>query len=325
MRYFTIFLLILSIFNLSGCTGNEVKSPYLSITYSEANKQGIFIHFVDFDLTTGKWKDVAHVPMTAQYSLGAIDKKNQIVYYSERDSTGSDQLVKLDLKTKKKEKLTNDLYSLSYLVPLEERIILGATKKGHHNTQLATYDIKSKKLYFWNENDFDNSLETLSYDPFHQQIYASFFSEKERNKNDEIRYKRQTPDVIPPTYQVFKYDKTGTDMKKIYETKEKLHTFAPFYNQSDFMVIASSPTVFKQKKVYALEKDKKTFIDLKGYGAIDNLYYSPDKKGFYFTAETNENTTAPQNALYFYDFNQKQVKKIFEHSGAYINNYLILN
>ncbi|MED0709824.1 hypothetical protein [Aneurinibacillus aneurinilyticus] len=123
--------------------------------------------------------------MTAQYPLGAIDRTNHTLYYSECDSTGADQLVKFDLKTKQKEQLTTQLFAINRMIPVDKKIILSTSPKCQRNIPLATYDLQSKKLSLWDEKDHDTSDRSLTLNPFTGKLYASLYSEKEGYKNQK--------------------------------------------------------------------------------------------------------------------------------------------
>ena len=104
MKYIKLcFSLLIITIILSACAvpvihDSSNKSPYLAITMTTQEENGdLLIHFLTYDIASKEVKEVAQVPMTAQYSLGVVDKRHYSLYFAERDTSRSDQLVKIDL------------------------------------------------------------------------------------------------------------------------------------------------------------------------------------------------------------------------------------
>ncbi|MED0670112.1 WD40 repeat domain-containing protein [Aneurinibacillus aneurinilyticus] len=337
MKYFLHLLLFMIVsFVLGACSllqgTNEsaVKintSPYLSITSTTSTEGKFVIHFYIYDLTTKKVEEVGQIPMTAQYPLGAIDRKNHTLYYSERDSSGSDQLIKLNLKTKQRETLTTNLFAINHIIPVDKKIILSTSPKGQRNIPLATYDLQSKKLILWDEKDHDTSVRSLTLNPFTGKLYASLYSEKERVQKSKKADIEQTTKVVPAVHRIAEYDIEGQMLREIYKAEEMVTLFS-VSKDTDLALIRTAPTVFKERKLYLynLKTGKKEVLKTDNYGAIEHAFFSPDNQGFFFTARENvKNQEGNPNALYYYHLQTGEIKQIFAKSGSYINNFMLVN
>jgi WD40 repeat protein len=328
--------IILFIFSiaLSGCsiiqdfTGNNPKtstSPYLSITLTDKN---LVMHFFKYDINSKIMSEVAQVPMTAQYPLSTVDLKNHAVYYSERDSTRCDQLVKLDLENNQKYKLTDDLFAISYIIPVENKIILVGLKKedmkkGYRYLGLFSFDLESKTLTsWWDENDHDTSVRSLTLNPYTQRLYASIYSWDEQLQKSHKAEREQAPDVVPPVHRIVEYDLNGRLLREIYRAEELIVQFA-VSKDGNLAVIKSAPMIFQKRDLFLFNlktREKELLkIDDNYEAAVEHVLFSPDQKGIYFTAGGRP------NGLYYYDFETKQLEKIFSQPDGYINNFLLLN
>lgn len=316
IKIMTLFMIAIT---LSGCSFFQ-GAPYLSITLTDKDLK---THFFKYDITSKIISEVAGIPLTAQYPLGVIDLKNQALYYSERDSSGCDQLVKLDLRNNQKEKLTNNLFAINHIIPVGNKIILTALKKadmekGYRYLGLFSYDLKSKTLTsWWEENDHDTSVRTLTFNPYTKRLYASLYSWKEQLQKSHKAEQEQAPDVVPAVHRIVEYDINGRLLREIYRAEEYIAYFA-VSKDGKLALLSSAPMVFHERNLFLvnLETRKKEPLKIDNFKPLDYLF-APDLKGIYFTAGS-------VNALYYYDFAIKQVEKIFSQPNGYINNFLLM-
>ncbi|WP_052947812.1 hypothetical protein [Aneurinibacillus tyrosinisolvens] len=119
------------------------RSPYLSITLTSQKDGKFTTQFFTYNLTSKVITEVGQVPMTAQYPLGVVDRNNNVLYYSERDSTGSDQLVEYDLNLKKKEQLTTNLSAINHMIPVDNKIFMSVSQNvfGKEKVQSSAMDV----------------------------------------------------------------------------------------------------------------------------------------------------------------------------------------
>lgn len=83
--FFTLTVIVLAACSISqGVTktssfgAKASSSPYLSITLTAPTDKGLMICFFTYDLATKKIEEIGKVPLTAQYALGAIDRKTML-------------------------------------------------------------------------------------------------------------------------------------------------------------------------------------------------------------------------------------------------------
>ncbi|QDX90952.1 hypothetical protein EEL30_00270 (plasmid) [Brevibacillus laterosporus] len=349
-KIFNMFILIVSVV-INACTPNTSttntttvppsatnavehnNSDYFSLTLTNKQSEN---HFYIYDIDTKIIKEVAKTPDTAQYPLGAVDLNTKSLYYSERDSTGSDQLVKLDLATKKKEKLTTNLFAINYIIPVGNQIIVAAAEKTKSSVQLASYDLQTKKLLFWvPPDDDDTAVEHLMYNPFTKKLYATLYSTQERRSLSRKAAKEQAPDVDAATHRVVEYDMNrGEQIKQreLYKAKEVIRLFSVSTN-TEVALIKSGSKVFQEKQLYLyyFHSGKKELLVIPELSTIEEAYFTPDKQGLFIkgspktTLNNNDVTVdgAP-NGLYYYDFKTRKITKIYSKSDSYINNFILL-
>ncbi|GAB6273181.1 MAG: hypothetical protein STSR0004_00440 [Peptococcaceae bacterium] len=273
MKYFikivTLFMIVIT---LNGCSlfqGSMLtrtsNSPYLSLTLTDKDLK---IHFFEYDINSKATSEVEiaqEVPLTAQYPLSTVDLKNHALYYSERDSNRCDQLVKLDLRNNHKEKLTDNLFAISHIIPAENKIILTALKKadmekGYRYLGLFSYDLKLKKLTsWWEENDHDTSVRTLAFNPYTKRLYASLYSQNEMLQKSHKAEQEQAPDVVPPVHRIVEYDINGRLLREIYRAEEYIAYFA-VSKDGKLALLSSAPMVFHERELFFvnLETGKKS-------------------------------------------------------------------
>lgn len=306
------------------------SSPYLSITTTTPH--GTNLYFT-YQLDTKTLQQVAETPDSAQYPLGAIDLKNEVLFYAERDANGSDQLVKLDLKTKQKEALTSELFAINSIIPTGDKVILATAEQEKDVVQLASYDLGTKKLTFWMKpEDNDTSVRSLSYNPFTRKLYATQYSFAEGSKNMEKANETQADDVVAATHRVIEYDLNGTSLREVYKAQEVVPSFS-VSKDTALALIRSAPMVHKHRENFLqdLQSGKKEKLDLPELGKIEEICLSFDKQGFYFagTLQNPPKHLAPVegalNGLYYYDFASRSITLLFSKPDAYINNFVLLD
>ena len=331
LRLFIITLL------LSACSipinqnsANESELPYLSITMTTQEENGeLLIHFLTYDIASKEIKEAAQVPMTAQYSLGVIDKRHNSLYFAERDTSGSDQLVKIDLKNNNKEKLTKSLYAINYIIPSNNKIIVAAQKHETRNVELVTYEPDAKKLILWDKNDHDTCVQSLTFNPHSKKLYASLFSFQESLDKIQQYEQEQAEHLKPPVFRIVEYSTDGKQLRTLLTIEEYVMTFAVSEDETK-AVLRSAPMVFSPRQVYLidLETGERQPLTIKNYDAFEHIYFSPDNKGLYLTAIAKANIEEEggvPNGLYYYDFETKQMERIFAQPNGYVNNFMLLN
>lgn len=223
--------------------------------------------------------------------------------------------------------LTKDLFAINHIIPTDNQIILSASPKKQNNIPLIAYELQYKKLNIWHKNDYDTSIQALTFNPFTQKIYAAFYSHKERLEKSKKADLEQTQNVAPPVHTVIEYNTRGEALREIYKSEEMVTLFS-VSKDTDFALIRTAPMVFAERKLYLLnlKTGKKELLKTSDYGAIEHAFFSPDNKGFFFTARKRvKNQDGTPNSLYYYDLQTGRVNEIFSKQGSYINNFMLLN
>ncbi|WP_166245446.1 hypothetical protein [Paenibacillus turpanensis] len=311
----------------------ENGTPYLSITMTDKQLQN---HYYYYDLSKKSLEEAAVTKDTAQYPLGALDRKHNLLFYSEKVSTGGDQLMMLDLKTGEKKQLTTELFAINSIIPIweHEKVILAAVDKVKSAVQIYGYDHQSGKLTNWfpSDND-DTSVESLHYHASTGKLYAVLFSDQERDKLTDKANLAKAADVKASPHWVMEYDMQGKALGEVYRADEKISFFV-LSQDKKFALIRSAPTVFQAKKIYVYDmgSGSKQELDSKGLSSIQFASFSPnpDQEGFYFTGivhsmeEPGKITGGPPNSLYFYELKSGKISRIFGQDSMYINNFILL-
>jgi hypothetical protein len=310
----------------------QAVSSYLSLTATDKKGEN---HFYVYRFNQNSIEELAKTPDTAQYPLGAIDLKNQVLYYAERDATGSDQLVKLNLKTRQKEKLTTNIFAINYMIPLDNQVILAAALKGKRSVQLASFDLEKKTLIPWfDENDDDTCVENVTFNPFTHKLYAALYSLKERDANVHYAEKYQTGDVVPAKYQIVEYDLKHLTSKQIYSGEEMIVNFS-VSKDGKWAIMRSAPMMFQDRQLYLFNMltGKKEQLTLQGdIAGITGAFFAPDGKSLFVlgVSKAEEKFThsldqaSPPNGLYRYDLETKTLTRVFAEPEQYINNFQLL-
>jgi len=164
-----------------------LMGDYISITYSEAveNSDDINTQIWSYDCITNESKKVFEFEYTSQYPLGYYDRENELVYYTKRktnnDEEYGDQIFVTDLSNNKEQQLTEDLFAVNYIIPAQDQLFFAGRPKGGNALRLGAIDKKTNEISYW--GDEDTNIEAMTVDTKNKKIYASTYSEKERQYN----------------------------------------------------------------------------------------------------------------------------------------------
>lgn len=174
---------ILLIYN-STKADTENSRNYISFSVKSESKDddAMKIFTYEYSLENEKAQLMATLPFNSQYSLSVYDKENKCVYYSYRDETQCDQLYRYDIENKKSTKLTEDLFAINYIIPVDDSVYLGAVYKDRREVTLLKYE--NGKLSSLLDDD-DLFVQNLSYNPDTQKIVFNTYSNSEAEKRFE--------------------------------------------------------------------------------------------------------------------------------------------
>lgn len=174
---------ILLIYN-STKADTENSRNYISFSVKTESKDddAMKILTYEYSLENEKAQLMATLPFNSQYSLSVYDKENNCVYYSYRDETQCDQLYRYDIENKKSTKLTEDLFAINYIIPVDDSVYLGAVYKDRREVTLLKYE--NGKLSSLLDDD-DLFVQNMSYNPDTQRIVFNTYSNSEAEKRFE--------------------------------------------------------------------------------------------------------------------------------------------
>lgn len=171
---------ILLIYN-STKADTENSKNYISFSVKSESKDddAMKILTYEYSLENEKAQLMATLPFNSQYSLSVYDKENKCVYYSYRDETQCDQLYRYDIENQKSTKLTEDLFAINYIIPVDDSVYLGTVYKDRREVTLLKYE--NGKLSSLLDDD-DLFVQNMSYNPDTQKIVFNTYSNSEAEK-----------------------------------------------------------------------------------------------------------------------------------------------
>lgn len=157
-----VMLLIFLLF--IGCQETEEEKVYITFARtSAALKTKVFA----FNIDDEEVNLVGQFAYNAQYPLGVYSRENNKMYYSAKSANGhGDQLWEYDLETEKRTQLTDNIYAINYIVPVDDSIYLVAWCYDNPDGALCfyRYDINGKSLELLYD-DLNFNIGVLSYNP----------------------------------------------------------------------------------------------------------------------------------------------------------------
>lgn len=124
-------------------------------TYEERNLESDVYYY---NPGSRELKRIAVVPYNAQYPLTVYDKRRDMVFYSAKAASGvGDQLYAYDYKKDEQTQLTDNIFAINHIIPLDNGILLGQVPFGtpHIAINPYLYDDEKKELISWTwEQDY---------------------------------------------------------------------------------------------------------------------------------------------------------------------------
>jgi len=154
---------------LSGCQKTEDEGIYITFARTSGSlKTKVF----EFNIDDEEVNLVGQFAYNAQYPLGVYSRENNKMYYSAKAEDGQgDQLWEYDLETEKRTQLTDDIYAINYIVPIDNSIYLVAWcyDNEYRAINFYRYDIESKSLELLQDDPAFN-VGVLSYSPENKEF-----------------------------------------------------------------------------------------------------------------------------------------------------------
>lgn len=305
-------------------------SPKVSISIMYTNKDYITSYGI-YDLNTNTLKKL-YSRKNIDYSDFAFDQKNNILYYS--DSTnGKYDIFKVNLSYNNPTpvKLLDSNYNGDIFNLVNNKIIFRTFGTQHQYFNLGVYNLKDSTVNLWYREDPDATIYNFFCDEKTNRIYTI-----ERSLS-ELQVKHY-PNI--PTDKIVQYTMDGTKEKTLYSTNKSINSISVDTDGKKLLFDAASFDGNEMtNKIYFVDLKTGTesvMIQLNDKIEGDTIssmkypQFSSDKSGFYFLASTPKSTiieevegTTPvtSRAIYFYQFSNKKINKVFEITDAVINSY----
>ncbi len=173
----------ISFFIFDNKQNDNICEEYISITETCRNEKDELITTLSvLFLDEKESKSVFEFPYTAQYPLGVVDLADNMVYFSADVNDVGDQIFSYNLKTKKTEQLTDNLFAINYIIPTKYAVYFVACKSGTSNLCLGAYDKRTGEIKYWGD-DRDTNIEDICIDKANEKIYLVTYSDKEDRYN----------------------------------------------------------------------------------------------------------------------------------------------
>lgn len=250
--------------------GIEQRPYYISFTVTREEKDKLNMYNYTYDLETKKIENKAKLTYNAQYPLTAYSDYDNAVYYSGRDKAGCDQLHKLDLNTMKDERLSDDIFAINYIIPMQDKIYLGAVLKGERPIGLFIYENREKKRIVL---DKDLMVWKLSVQPQLHNLAFNTYSQSELDNNME-KDKMGEDDSGIGINTVWKYNYKNDKLEEVSTTKTGYMTKLGLdYNNNIYFQIRGEWNLVQNDKI-ALNGNLDELN-------IDEIVYMDEKDIFY--------------------------------------------
>lgn len=264
---------------------------------------------------------------------GVVNSTGDTLIYSDAIGTNPWDVFKLDIKTKETAQITNDYLGQFNLHFGDEKgniIFAKSGGKSSPNPQIAKIDITK------NEGEFlipDTDVAIQDFDVGNNKIVAIKFS---YSKFITKRFKEQD-NSSKIKYSIIEMDENGENVNELLSIHAiNLHSIS-FSASGDDMILGGKGLINNEVGFYKFNLQEKninpllTEEELKKDSKINNFSQpykgclSSDEKNIYFVAvpaDTKEITfsgiSTHTNALYKYNFEEKEVTEIFKLPDAFI-------
>ena len=283
---------------------------YLSFTMLYDNKDDATVW--EYDLQTHEASEVFRFPFNAMYPLGIYDKAANRVFYSKKcnDYTleRGDQICMYELDTGAETILTEDLFAVNYILPMDDAVFfLAVTRENRDSLIVGKVYLTDNKVRYWDEADTASS-HILSIDREKKRLYVSVFDTREADAAFST-----DPDLVP-THTIYSFDYDLGDKREIL-CKEHMNIRA-VYARNDLMIYTAQDTLVPEEDSYTLTQ----VLDLNSMEVLfesDKRFsqegcFSPDAAGVYSFASVGD-----FYGITYFDFLTQEYTPILEEYNEY--------
>lgn len=336
----------------SGCARNGDDAPkaaethaYLTINVTSYNDTsdpeggGASMNNYCYDITTEQLREIEtgeNIAYTSQYPLAVYSEYDHAIYFSERimfeDGGHGDQLAVYDLDSGEKKILTDNLFAINQIIPLEDMVVLSACPYGENEEKPVYYmkDSGETKIFPIKEN---LCVSFLSYNVYTKSLIAACFDmEQRRNRNNDYNMQKTTK-LILPDYDIYNLHLDGSKPEIIYSVKEKDINRAALDCSGRLLVTEYDDDILinpdANTATYLIDLDtgeaaEQTNIDEKLVTGYTYLCFNGEKNEVFFLGGGKYDTKAYPRGLYKYNYETDELTLVFTVSEGYINNFCML-
>jgi hypothetical protein len=288
----------------------------------------------------------------SQYPLSVFSKIDNSIYYSDRvtreDGKYGDQLAVYNLDTEERKILTDNLYAINEIIPLEDYVVLSACPQGSRGEQLIIYDKtkeKSRTVALLTGPE-DSCVSSLSYNPNTGQLIAAVYSMAQEYKarddfNNAISeynivfyacnstiYQMSAPDFSPKII----WQKEGTNvMRMALDNDGQLlvttNAGSVSFPSSDPELGNTIETVGIQTRLFDLaDGTEKKLVSIDDMLVINStfLYFNGDQNEVFFIGVSDTDEKSYPRGIYSYNYDSNKLTLIYSQGDGWLNNFYML-
>lgn len=304
----------------------NVDEPILLIMYTDLERN---TYYVTNDLHSKENKNLLK-HKTNNFPDGYLSDNRKTLYftYSTYNTEWEPHLVKKNFENKNNDCVylyIPDLYPVQIQINKNKIFmkVIQLDDPYRRNFNIAVYDLETNEINIWNKEEKDLSVWRFEYNPYTQKLYGVERSES------EIR-EAQPPKL--PTYKVVEFDKEGNRLRKLLEIKMHIDSIS-VSKDGKYGIFTGSTHSYNDIFVVNFEDGTiKTIIKGNSTNLVKWPIFSPEEKGFYFLAITSESVKLTDDTgdywtrgVYYYDFQTKEITKIFMKDDGIVVNYKLIN
>lgn len=300
-----IYLLIIG----SGAADNLF---FLALTEGDSSKKEFKSTVCALNTQTGSLKPLNELEQNSQNPIVFYRQNDNKIYYTNKsdEKEGADQLYEYDLNTKKKVRLTKELFGVSYIGSMtKDRLFITAAREGENAVLPFYYDIKKRKLVSmaWSK---DFSINAVRMNPENEEIFISGYSSEKDYSMMEDFNSSDNPNPYGIDNKIYKLDEEGAD--PVFEIKGRyIDSFA--IKGRTLVCMTSlrglSPIVDGKFHIYDLNTRKELAVRK---GISGNIFFLSDDYAYI-------NTGKEIVKIRFSDFKKESIIKV-KKDKEWINN-----
>lgn len=307
------------------------QDDYISITmgymtnYDPSNDYAEYGATVyEYNLKNKEISEIFSFPRNTFYPLGVYDKKTNSVYYTKEKNNNSykrqdtgDQIYVYDLETGSDTMLTEDLYAVNYIVPVDDALFFIGVKLGEDESLLlGKIDLSDGSIQYWDEAG-TVATRTISVDKINKRIYVAIYDTEE----EDLLIEGDVGEQGTPEYTIYSFDYDLGDKQEILHKDDM--AIKALYVMDNLLLYRGDDTLSPMPDTVTISE----VIDLNNMEVLyksDEQFpergsFTPDKKGIYILKSIGE-----AQGIYYYDFETQKYTLILESDLDSIANFQLI-